>query len=80
MSLYVVDASVAAKWYFSEEHTQAARRVLQQEHELHAPELFLLETDAELLGERMVTADRRFYEAMVGTPFGRYVLWVEDAE
>lgn len=138
MSLYIVDASVAAKWYFNEEHTEAARRVLQRQHELHAPELLVLETDAvlckrirrgqitesqaddiraavrrlpillypqslllsaayelaklvrrspydclylalaELLGERMVTADRRFHEAIAGTPYGKYVLWVEE--
>ncbi|MBM4031341.1 MAG: type II toxin-antitoxin system VapC family toxin [Planctomycetes bacterium] len=138
MSLYVVDSSVALKWYFNEEHTEAARRVLRPEHERLAPELLLLEFDAalckrvrrgllteadaddiraalrrsrlllypqslllnaayeiakevrrspydclylalaDLLGERMVTADRRFYEAILATPFRECVVWVED--
>ncbi len=135
---YIVDASVAAKWYFNEEHTGAAMRLLRAGHRLEAPQFFLLEMDsvfcarirrgqiaeakadeiraavrqltirlypdalladlayevakqvrrspydclylalADLVGERMVTADRRFYEAIAGTPLGQHVLWVED--
>ena len=45
MSLYVVDASVAAKWFLHEEHTQAARRVLAGDNDFHAPDFFLLEMD-----------------------------------
>ncbi|MBM4038510.1 MAG: type II toxin-antitoxin system VapC family toxin [Planctomycetes bacterium] len=32
----------------------------------------------DLLGERMVTADRRFYDAIRATPFRECVVWVED--
>jgi len=56
MSVYVVDASVAAKWYFKEAHTDAARRVLAGTHRLHAPDLFLLETDS-LLCKRIRRGD-----------------------
>ncbi len=45
MSTYVVDASVAAKWFFKEDHTEAALRVLGGGDQLHAPDFFLLEMD-----------------------------------
>jgi len=45
VSVLVVDASVAAKWYLEEAHTDAARRVLRPEHELHVPDFFFLEMD-----------------------------------
>jgi len=44
MSVYIVDASVAAKWFFDEGHgTQDALRLLSSKHHLHAPDLFLVE-------------------------------------
>ncbi len=46
MSVLVVDASVAAKWYLEEVHTDAARRALSPEHELHVPDFFFLEMDS----------------------------------
>ena len=45
MSLYVVDASVAAKWFLIEVHHQEARRIVDGRNELHAPDLFLVEMD-----------------------------------
>ena len=45
MSIYVVDASVAAKWFFEEEHTDTAAAMLDADNQLHAPDLFLLEMD-----------------------------------
>jgi hypothetical protein len=27
---------------------------------------------------RMVTADRKFYEALAGTASGQYLLWIEE--
>jgi len=39
----VVDASVAAKWWFPEAHHEAALAVRDPANELHAPELFDLE-------------------------------------
>ncbi len=35
---------------------------------------------AEVIGGRMVTADRRFYDRIVKSPFAAHVLWVEDVE
>ncbi|MGH9783457.1 MAG: type II toxin-antitoxin system VapC family toxin [Terriglobia bacterium] len=43
MSRYVVDASVAAKWFLEEPHTQEALRLLADPHELRAPDLLWLE-------------------------------------
>ena len=140
MSLFVVDASVAAKWVFEEVHTQQAHRLLEGSNDLHAPDFLLIEFDnivckrirrgkisedegrearallrrfpiehhaslelldhafkvanqtrrslydclyvalAEFLGDRLVTADRRLYEALADGPFARHVSWVEDVE
>ncbi len=45
MSVCVVDASVAAKWFIEEEHADSALSVLIRPDELHAPDFFLLEMD-----------------------------------
>ncbi len=45
MSVLVVDASVAAKWYLKEEHTELALRLLDGSQRLHAPDFVLLEMD-----------------------------------
>jgi len=46
MSIYVVDASVAAKWFFHERHSNEAVRLLDVSHVLHVPDFFLLEIDS----------------------------------
>jgi len=47
MPRYVVDASVAAKWYFEEEHsTEAARLLAQDDVELLAPDFIRIEVAA----------------------------------
>jgi len=43
VSLYIIDCSVAVKWYVPETHSQAAVALLDESHELHAPELLLAE-------------------------------------
>ena len=43
MSLFVVDASVAIKWFLPENHSEAALRLLTQPHTLHAPDLIFSE-------------------------------------
>jgi predicted nucleic acid-binding protein len=43
VSLFVVDASVAIKWFFPEIHADAALRLLAQQHTLHAPDLIFSE-------------------------------------
>lgn len=40
---YVVDASVAAKWYFREEHSDRADALLEQKNEILAPDVLLVE-------------------------------------
>jgi len=45
MSLYIVDASVAAKWFIEEEYAEKALTLLRGSHQLHAPDFFLLEMD-----------------------------------
>ena len=48
MSVYVVDASVAAKWFLDEPHSDAALAVLSDRNQLHAPDFFLMEIDSVL--------------------------------
>lgn len=138
MTVYVVDASVAAKWFIEEEYAQPALTLLSGQHRLHAPDFLMLEIDnilckwirrgiiseadgevvrstlaqlpiqkhpfeslrdsayslanrtgrslydclyvalAALLDGRMVTADRKLYEAVADGPLGEHVLWVDD--
>ena len=52
MSTVVVDASVAAKWFLDEPHTDLARQLLGSGNALHAPEHLLLEVD-NILCKRM---------------------------
>jgi len=135
---YVVDASVAVKWFVPEIHSEHALRLLRKRFDLQAPELIQAEfgnilwkkcrageLDGTIAGEilgsfkrsplvvhphgallklaweialkhrqtfydslylalamtekaRMVTADRKFYEAFAGTSSGRHLLWVEE--
>jgi len=136
---YVVDASVAVKWFVPEIHSEHALRLLRKEFYLQAPELIQAEfgnvlwrkcrageLDGTAAGEildifkrsplvvrphgefmklawgialkyrqtfydslylalamtekaRMVTADRKFFHALVGTSSGRHLLWIEEA-
>jgi predicted nucleic acid-binding protein len=41
--IFVVDASVAVKWFVPESHTSEAEKLLSGEYQLHAPELILPE-------------------------------------
>ena len=43
MKIFVVDSSVAIKWYFPEIYENAAERLLNPAYHLHVPHLFLLE-------------------------------------
>lgn len=43
MSLYVADASIVAKWFFPEVHSDAARRVRSVSNEIHIPDLLFAE-------------------------------------
>jgi predicted nucleic acid-binding protein len=44
MSIFVVDASVVIKWFVPEIHSDAARRLLDQDHQYFAPDLLFAET------------------------------------
>ncbi|MBI4332699.1 MAG: type II toxin-antitoxin system VapC family toxin [Chloroflexi bacterium] len=138
MSVLIVDASVAAKWFVAEEQSQAASLVLDETNQLEAPDFLLLEMDsiickwvrgggvrlaegnelrdalrqypiryhpfvplldlafqiasqtgqtvydclyialAAVVEGRMVTADRKLYDALENGPFSEHVLWVGD--
>ena len=140
MNIYILDASVAAKWFTEEENAEEALSLLGGGNALHAPDYFRLEMDsifckwirrgiisaddaklsretlrqvpiqehpfaplqdsaytiasqtgqsiydclyvalAALLKGRMVTADRRLYDAMKDGPFKKYVVWVGDVK
>ena len=43
MSCYVIDASVAVKWFVPETYSQAALHFLDVDHELIAPDLLIPE-------------------------------------
>jgi len=135
---YVVDASVAIKWFIPERLSEAAGRLHQAQHSLLVPAFFWLEIGnvlakkirrgeltraegdfilkelrqvplqrhaderlfrpayalalqmqrslydclylalAEVIDGRMVTADRKFYTALMAGDPGRRVLWIED--
>ena len=135
---YVVDASVALKWFVPEVHSEHALRLLRKRFALQAPELIQAEfgnilwkkcrageldgiTAGEILDNfkrsplvvqphgaflklaweialkhrqtfydslylglamaekaRMVTADRKFFQALAGTAAERHLLWIED--
>lgn len=45
MTAYVVDASVAAKWFLQERFSDHAQRLLDEANELHVPDFFFLEMD-----------------------------------
>ena len=138
MSGYVVDASVAIKWFIPEIHSEAASLARQSRHRLHVPAFLALELGnviakkirraeltredgqtilkewrhlplqrhaddrlfsaayelavdtqqslydclylalAEVVDGRMITADRKFYNALTGGSYGQRLLWVED--
>jgi predicted nucleic acid-binding protein len=52
VKIFVVDASVGAKWLFEENHSADSLRLLNEDHLLHAPDIFLLELDS-LLTKRI---------------------------
>jgi len=43
MTRFVVDASVAMKWFIPEVHSDSAIRLQQSDHELHVPTFFVVE-------------------------------------
>ena len=140
MTELVVDASAVVKWFFEEDNTEDALRLLEEQYELHAPGFALLEVDsvvskrvrrglitardgaavrdavrrmpivihdtapladpayelsvasgsavydclyvalAELLGNRVATADRRLVDNLQSAGMGNRALWIGDLE
>ena len=138
MSGYVVDASVAIKWFIPEIHSEVALQARRSHDRLHVPAFMTLELGnviakkirrgeltrengktilrelrhlplqrhaddrlfpaayelaldtqqslydclylalAEAVDGRMITADRKFYNALTGGPYGQRLAWVED--
>jgi predicted nucleic acid-binding protein len=138
VSGYVVDASVAIKWFIPEIHSEAAVQARRLRQRLHVPAFFTLELGnviakkirreeltradgktmlkelqhlplqrhaderlfpaayelaldtqqslydclylalAEAINGRLITADRKFHNALAGGPYGRRLVWVED--
>ena len=77
MSRFVPDASIAVKWYVPEIHADAAARLLDPAHELHAPDLILPEF-GNILWKKVrrgeVTADRgrKIIRAFLAVPLLRH--------
>jgi predicted nucleic acid-binding protein len=74
---YVVDASVAVKWYVPEVHSMEAERLLDPANELHAPDLIVPEFGSILWkkigrGELTAAQARKIIEAFIGVPMFKY--------
>jgi predicted nucleic acid-binding protein len=70
---YVVDASVAVKWYVSEVFSSEAERLLAPAHELHAPDLIVPEFGNIVwkkirLGELTAPQGRKIINAFLDLP------------
>ncbi len=138
MSGYIVDASVAIKWFIPEIHSEVALQARRLRDRLHVPAFMTLELGnviakkirrgeltreegktilkelrhlplqrhaderlfpaayelaldtqqslydclylalAEAVDGRMITADRKFYQALTGGPYNPRLVWVED--
>lgn len=73
MSAYVVDASVALKWYVPEVHSEDALRLLEPGNGLHVPDLFHAEAGNILWkkstrGELTSVEARRIARALLAVP------------
>jgi predicted nucleic acid-binding protein len=74
---YVVDASVAVKWYVPEIHSAEAERLLDPAYDLHAPDLIVPEFGNILwkkVGRAELTAAqvRKIVEAFIGVPMFKH--------
>jgi predicted nucleic acid-binding protein len=63
MNIYVIDASVAVKWYVPELYQQVTWRLLNPENHLHVPEFFLLEF-GNFLGKKQRRGELTFEESL----------------
>jgi predicted nucleic acid-binding protein len=67
VSVFVVDASVVLKWFVPEIHSDAAQRLLNQDHEYFAPDLLFAET-ANAIWKKVLRSDlsRKDGQRLVG--------------
>jgi len=77
MSVYVVDASVALKWYVPEIHSEDALRVLEPGNQLHVPDLLHAEAGNILWkksrrGELSTGEARRIARALLVAPLAAH--------
>ncbi|MBI3467021.1 MAG: type II toxin-antitoxin system VapC family toxin [Planctomycetes bacterium] len=56
MSVFVVDSSVAMKWFVPEPYSEPAVTLLDADHDLHAPDLLFVET-GNILWKKVVRAE-----------------------
>ena len=81
MMRLVVDASVAVKWLVEEEHSDAADRLLDGNHELFAPRLMASEVGNALWRKvRMGELERSRAGALAAAISEMAVRWTEDEE
>jgi predicted nucleic acid-binding protein len=78
LSDYVVDASVVIKWFLPEPDSEAARRLRRADRRSVYDCTYLAMAIQEDC--RLVTADRRFYDALKNGPFASRLLWVGDLQ
>jgi predicted nucleic acid-binding protein len=77
MTVYVVDSSVAVKWYVPETHSDSAALILDEGNELHAPDLLPAEFGNALWkksrrGELSGSEVRSIVEAFPAVPLQMY--------
>lgn len=77
----VVDASVAVKWLVEEEYSDDAERLLEQDHELHAPRLLTSEV-GNALWRKVRTGELELSRAgtLAAAISEAAVRWAEDEE
>ena len=75
----VPDASVAVKWVVAEDDTPAARRMLTDANELHAPRLLAAEVANALWSKvRQGVIDQSDAAALISTVTGQPINWADD--
>lgn len=77
MTRYIVDAGVAVKWYVPEIYSDIAENLLDENHELNAPDLILPEFGAIIWkkvrrNEMTSRKGRQIIEAFLNVPVSKY--------
>ena len=80
MNRLVVDASVAAKWFLPEEHSEAALRLLEEERELLVPDLIWAEVGNTLWKRRQKNEIPDEDARLILQELGRFNLVVHSSQ